>query len=50
MERVELKPDTRKDLIVIETSIDDFHKIFYIPTINVLIFYRPHVRIISTHH
>ena len=33
-----------------KTSIDDFQKRFYIPSIKNLVFHLPHVIILRTHH
>ena len=41
---------TRKDLVMMETTISDFHTSFYIPSIQKLAFHLPHVRILSTNH
>ena len=41
---------TRKELVMMETSISDFHTSFYIPAIHKLAFYLPHVRIFGTNH
>ena len=41
---------TRKELVMMETSISDFHKSFYIPAIKKLAFHLPHVRILGTNH
>ena len=35
---------------MMETSISDFHKSFYIPAIHKLAFHLPHVRILGTNH
>ena len=35
---------------MVETSIDDFHTILYIPEIKKIVFHLPHVQIISTDH
>ena len=35
---------------MIETTISDFHTSFYIPAIQTLSFYLPHVRILGTNH
>ena len=39
---------TRKELVMMETAIYDFHTIFYIPAIQKLAFHIPHVRILGT--
>ena len=41
---------TRKELVVMEKTISDFHTIFYIPDIQKLAFHIPHVRILGTNH
>ena len=41
---------TRKELVMMETTISDFHIIFYIPAIQKLAFHLPYVRILSTNH
>ena len=41
---------TRKELVMMETTIYDFHTSFYIPAINKLAFHMPHVRILGTNH
>ena len=41
---------TIKDLVMMETTISDFHTSFYIPAIQKLAFHLPHVRIIGTNH
>ena len=41
---------TRKELVMMETTISDSHKSFYIPDIQKLAFHLPHVRILSTNH
>ena len=38
---------TRKELVMMETKISDFHTSFYIPSIQKLAFHLPHVRIIG---
>ena len=38
---------TRKELVMMETSISDFHTCFYIPAIHKLAFHLPHVRILG---
>ena len=38
-----------KELVLLETSITEFHKQFYIPEIKKLPFHLPHVHIIGTH-
>ena len=41
---------TRKDLVMMETTISDFHTSLYIPAIHKLAFHLPHVRILGTNH
>ena len=41
---------TRKELVMMETTISDFHNSFYIPAIKKLAFHLPHVRILGTNH
>ena len=41
---------TRKELVMMETTISDFHTSFYIPAIHKLYFHLPHVRILGTNH
>ena len=41
---------TIKELVMTETSIDDFHTSLYIPEIQKLAFHLPHIRILSTNH
>ena len=41
---------TRKKLVMTETTIYDFRTSFYIPAIQKLDFYLPHVRILGTNH
>ena len=41
---------TRKELVMMETTISDFHTSFYIPAIHKLDFHLPHVRILGTNH
>ena len=45
-----IKIYTRKDLVMMETTISDFHAIFYIPAIQKLAFHLPQVRILGTNH
>ena len=40
----------RKELIIMETYINDFHTSFYIQKIQNLEFHLPHVRILGNHH
>ena len=41
---------TRKDLVMMETTISDFHTSFYILAIPKLAFNLPHVRLLGTNH
>ena len=41
---------TRKELVMMETTISDFHTSFYIPATQKLAFRLPHVRILGTNH
>ena len=41
---------TRKELVIMETTISDFNTSFYIPTIQKLAYHLPHVRILGTNH
>ena len=41
---------TRKELVMMETTISGFHTSFYIPAIQKLAFHLPHVHIIDTNH
>ena len=41
---------TRKNLVVMETTISDFHISFYIPDIQNLAFHLPHVCILGTNN
>ena len=41
---------TRKEIVMMETTISDFHTSFYIPEIQKLVFHLPHVLIIGTNH
>ena len=41
---------TRKELVIMETTIYDFHTSFYIPAIQKLAFHLPHVGILGTNH
>ena len=41
---------TGKELVMMETTISDFHTSFYIPSIQKLSFHLPHVRILGTNH
>ena len=40
----------RKELVMMDTKISDFHTSFYIPAIQKLAFHLPHVRILGTNH
>ena len=41
---------TRKELVMMETTISDFHTSFYIPAIQKLAFHLPHVRILGANN
>ena len=41
---------TRKELVMMETIISDFHTSLFIPAIPKLAFHLPHVRILGTNH
>ena len=41
---------TRKELVMMETTISEFHTRYYIPAIQNLDFYLPHVRILGTNN
>ena len=41
---------TRKELVMMEKTISDSHTSFYIPVIQKLAFYLPHVHILCTNH
>ena len=41
---------TRKELVMMETTISYFHNRFYIPSIQKLAFHLPHLRILRTNH
>ena len=41
---------TRKELVMMETTISNFHTSFYIPAIQKLAFHLPHRRILGTNH
>ena len=41
---------TRKQLVMMETTISNFHTSFYIPEIKKLAFHIPHVQILGTNH
>ena len=41
---------TRKELVMMETTISEFRTSFYIPAIQKLDFHLPHVRILGTNH
>ena len=41
---------TRKELVMMETTISDFHTSFYIPAIQKLAFHMTHVHILGTNH
>ena len=41
---------TRKELVMMKTTISNFRNSFYIPAIQKLAFHLPHVRILDTNH
>ena len=41
---------TRKELVMMDTTVSDFHTSFYIPAIQKLAFHLPNVRILGTNH
>ena len=41
---------TRKELVMMETTISEFHTSFYIPAIQKLAFHIPHVQILGTNN
>ena len=41
---------TRKELVMMETTISEFNTSFYIPSIQNMAFHLPHVRILGTNH
>ena len=41
---------TIKELVMMETTISNFHTSFYIPSIHKLTFHIPHVKILGTNH
>ena len=41
---------TRKELVIMETTIYDYHTSLYIPAIQKLDFHIPHVHILGTNH
>ena len=41
---------TRKELVMMETTISEFNTSFYIPSIQNTAFHLPHVRILGTNH
>ena len=41
---------TRKELVMMETKISDFHIRYYIPAMQKLAFHLTHVRILGTNH
>ena len=41
---------TRKELVMMETKISNFHTSFYIPDIQKLVLHIPHVQILGTSH
>ena len=42
--------NTRKEIVMMETTISDFCTSFYIPAIQKLAFHLPYVRILGTNH
>ena len=44
------KINTRKELVMMETTLPNFHTSFYIPEIQNLSFHIPHVQIMGTNH
>ena len=47
---VKAKVYTRKNLVMLETSIDEFHKSYYMMAIQKLAFHFPHMCILVTHN
>ena len=41
---------TRKELVMMETTISDFRTNFYLPAIQKMAFHLPHMRILGTNH
>ena len=41
---------TRKELVMMDTTVSNFHTSFYIPEIHKLEFHIPHVQILGTNH
>ena len=41
---------TIKEIVMMETTISDFHTSFYIPAIHKSAFHLPHVHIVGTNH
>ena len=41
---------TRKELVLLENLIPEFHNKYYIPEIKSLVFNLPHVSILGTYH
>ena len=41
---------TRQELVMMKTTISDFHNSFYIPAIQTLVFLLPHVSILGKNH
>ena len=39
---------TREELVIMETTISNFHTSFYIPEIQKLVFHIPHIQIMGT--
>ena len=48
--QLQQKKYIRKELVIMDSSILDFHRDFYIPAIHKLEFHLTHVRVIGTHH
>ena len=44
------KRNARKDLVIMKTTISNFHTSFYIPEMQKLAFHIPHVQILGTEH
>ena len=44
------KIHTKKELVMMETYIADFHTSFYIPSLRKLVFHLPRVRILGSNH
>ena len=50
LHQITLKIYTRKELVMMETTIYNFQTSFYIPSIQNLAFHLPHVSILDTNH